>query len=850
MAAAGRGSTGRLLGLGFLFGAKDDGAVETAKKVGEGMDHLADATEKASGTTNGLIKFGNAINGLNFLQLDRIGDAMEGLADKAGVGPGGAANSIESFGVQFGKSFREATAGLGQYTDEVKKYRGAISGAAFNLEVDAGELTRTTAAFVKQGHAVEDYGLSIRSMAGSMQAGILSGDQLSNVLTSLSEGYDLGAKGAGRHLDKITALGEQFGVGKEAAQGLEAAISAADPVLAKFSNLKVEGVTESITRLALAAHQRVGGPFQDRMQDAIGVFNELAGAREQMGQLITGLSSDFPMLAKEIGIASGDVGASMETILKDPLTFAKNMHQLMSTMDQSDPRLQRLKLSLGNLPAGFNFLIQGGEESAKALDAAGKPITNFEGSFSRMAKRSSGAARTFQESMDLLQERYENRLNKMTSQTDAQVVRRQSKAWKRLGDTIDRMRKKGGPLGGLFQLALDIRRHGFIHGLIPAIDKLAATDGPLGKVGKKLAKTLPFFEGFGDLLVSGALGLGKLAIVLHLAKGPLRTFFGVLKNVTRFISPLGMLATIGLLVYQNWDKFRLVAIEIGEELKILGDEIATGLGFKDLDDAASQTWDNIKNGAKILWEDYLIPFGRWLYNNLPQAFGHLSGVAVGAIGFMTEASKALGIGLAAAVDIGIKGFKLMIALSPFKAILMGLQMLAEWAGKTDLGKRLGLDKAGEFLKGLNTELDPAVAIENLSRSFKFARKELNQVGQRMADVGRRAAEARLKTERGVMTAMAGPRMPDEEEETPTAKRRARRKKPRPQAKRLAATVPEPVPAGGGGYTTAGGTDLSSFFKGVESAVAKGAQKGTQQGVREGNKRSPRAAESGGTDRSF
>lgn len=885
---AGRGSTGRLLGLGFLFGAKDDGATDTAKAVGEGMDHLADATERASSKTNGLIKFGNAIAGLNFLQLDRIGNAMEGLAEKAGVGPGGAANSIESFGVQFGKSFREATAGLGKYTKGVEKYRGAISGAAFNLEVDAGELTRTTAAFVKQGHALEDYGLTVRSMAGSMQAGILSGDQLAHVLTSLSEGYDLGAKGAGRHLDKITAIGEQFGAGKEAAQGLEAAISAADPVLAKFSNLSVEGVTESITRLAAAGYQRLGGKFEDRMQDAIGVFNELAGAREEMGSLITGLGSDFPMLAKEIGIASGDVGASMEAILQDPLTFAKHMQSLMSSMDKSDPRFQRLKLSLGRLPAGFQFLIDGGQESAKALEEASKPVKNFEGSFSRMAEGSSGAARTFAESMDLLRERHENALNKMTSQTDRQVLKRQRTAYKRLTKTINDMRKRGGPLAGLLQLTLDIRRHGFLHGLIPTIDRFAAGSGPLGKMARKLKSILPMFDGFGEMLIGGALAAGKLAVTIGLLSGPLGKFFGLVKVifrpltnlVKRAFSPLSkilgkngniqtffrlaprlagrltVIGTVGYIIYKYWEEFRAVAVEVWNALTDIWGTVSKDLSpsFEALGEIGVETWQIIKDGATVLWDDYLKPLAKWVgTTGIPHAFGLFATLAVASLYTIASGAKWIGTALDAAIGVGIAGFRLLVAYSPIGQMLKAFQMLAEWAGKTDLGKSLGLDKFGEQLAPV-TDWISGGNVNDLTRELGRAKRVLggatDEFWQSYDKGQRKAAESGARVF-GVADRAAkgfGGSGASEDEEPPAQSRRVarkRRSRSRAQADRMEASMPT---SSGPRDRFAAGGDLAGFLKGVEKAVERGATKGSEEGIKKGSRRNPRAAQPGGAER--
>lgn len=777
------GGMGRLLGLGFLFGAKDDGAVKVTEDLSEGFDDVADAVDRTAKRTGGLLKFGNAVGALNFLQVGKLADAMEGLADKAGMGPGAAANSIESWGVQFGKTYKMATAGLGQFTDDVGKYKSAISGTAFGLEVDAGGLTKSVALLARTGNAIEDFGLDVRTIGGSMQAGILEGEELADMLTGLARGYDLGAKGAGRLLDKSVAIGEQFGFGADAARGLREAIKAADPVLAKFGNLKVEDVTESMIRLAAATTSRIGGTFQDNMQGAVQVFNELAGAREEMGKLIVGLGGSFPELAKEIGISTGDIGASMDMIMSDPLTFAKHMRVLMSQLGKDDRRRIDLADSITAMGSGFKFLVQGGEESAAVLEAASKPIKNVEGAFSRLSKKSSGVARTFAESMDLMKERYELQWRKIagvTNEADRKVMKRQRAAFDRVSEAIRDQIKKGGPLGLFAETWFRLQRYGPIQTSLDLLDKLSKRGGVLGNLADKASLVVPLFEGFGDVLVD----LGPAIIGTMVAIGPITKGIESLWGVLTLANPtMLVMAGAGLLIWKNWDKIYPVLEGIW---KIV--DAVLPKAFDAFRAEAEMVWRSVSRAAEEVWKDYFIPFGKWLSDRLPDMFGVATSAAIIGIHMMIEGAKILGTAFKVAFDVAQKGAQMMLAMNPISLLLKSLQKLSEWAG---------LDSVADGLSTI-TDIIPDVgqSFDELQTSMKEGWAKLGTVTENAVDnmlaAGTRAAESGEKVRRATMSAQHGAPLMAEPVSTRSHARSRRRPQRRTADRRRAAERQEAV----------------------------------------------------------
>jgi hypothetical protein len=552
MASVG-GGFGRLLGLGFVFGARDTGASRAAGNIAEGMDRVATSVEEAGRASSSLQRLGNAIGAISLAQLDRIGDSLEGLADRAGIDPSD--TSLESFGVEFSNTFRRATVGLGPFREEVEGMRGEISSLAYSLDVDANEMISAVTGIARSGNSLDDFGISLRTVAGSIQANILSGEQLANLLTGLSEGYELGTEGATRLVDRVTAVGEAFGFGADAVRRLPEIISAADPVLARFSGLSIEQVTDSVTRLSVAMSRGLGVSFEEGSQAAIELFNSLSEARAGLTDIVTGVGSDFPELATELGIATGDIDEAMQSILSDPLTFATRMRDLMGSMDRSSPAFARLQGALANLPANFRFLITGGEEAGAALEAATQPVGEFEGAFNRMARSGAGTARTFSESMDRLRDGFETRLHRMTSITTREVLGRQRQAYERLGGYLERWSSSGGALGFLTQGFLNVRRYGLVHGLLPMLEHRLQDAFP--NLAERISTFAPLLSDLGEGFLQVATSAGPMLVVLSqmgVLSGLRTAFSSATGAVTAFLGPWGIAiaavaAGAGLIAY-------------------------------------------------------------------------------------------------------------------------------------------------------------------------------------------------------------------------------------------------------------------------------------------------------------
>lgn len=594
-----------MMGFGFLFGAKDDGAVRMTEDISGGMGRMVDATERVGREAAGIGRLGNFINALNLRQLGRVGDAMENLASRAGALAGEVSStSMESFGAEYAQTFRAATAGMGDYGAEVESVRGEIGSLAFNLGIGADEMLSYATTVARTGMSLDDFGIDMRSVAGSIQANILSGEQLAGVLTSLARGYNQGAEGATNILNTITALGTQFGVGTAAVQAMPEVLAAVDAAAARFPSIgeNVDVAMESITRLGIASQRRLGGTFQEGIQSAINVFNELAGTRREMEGLFTGLNDQFPELASEIARATGSVSLSFDAIMQDPTRFAGTIASMFRSMDQGSPAAARLRAVLEQMGPEFMFLVQGGEESAAALEAAMGSVEGVEGAFNSMSRAAGGSTRTFAESMELVEESFRHSLDRMAQRHypnfERNVLQRQQRAYQMIGDTIASVAGRGGPVGMLTRSMIAFRRGGFtglVEGLsveaekmgrsfVRAADEMDPRLGGLARrivgLGESAQNAMPFLDGMGEVLFNAAgaalpaaTAMGALGINVDRLKGYAGGAAGAIRAVAVALGPLAIVVAIAAGVYllvRNFDRVREALSNAGEAVRDFG----------------------------------------------------------------------------------------------------------------------------------------------------------------------------------------------------------------------------------------------------------------------------------------
>ena len=572
----GGGGMGRVLGLGFLFGAKDEGAIRMTEDIGEGMENMTRAVRETGQESVGVQRLGNFINALNLSQLTRVSGALEGLAERAGALSGEiSSTSLESHGAQFAQEYRAATAGLGEYRGEVDAVRGQISSLSFSLGVGSEGMLNYATSVARAGRSVEDYGLSMRDIAGLEQAGITNGQELARTMTELDIGFGLGADGAARLTNEIVAIGTRVGSGREALGQMRQAVEAASAAIVRLPEgveASVDDSVRSMTFLAAGAQRILGGTFEDAMQGAVGAFNSIAEARQQLGGVFTGMSSDFPELATGMARAFGSVEGSLNAMMTTPDQFVMEMQRLYATLDPATAARFQQEV-LNRLPDSINYMIQAGEEGRAAMEEITQPLGDVENAVSDMAQGASGSTRTFAEAMDLLNERFQHQMNSMVrsfpgyQNFERNVLQRQRESYERLGGAIRNLASKQTGIGALTRTFMAFRRGGF-QGLMIAMGRestsalnriqegateanpaLGAFIGRLRESGSRARESVPWMGALGDSIFEIAGQAMPAATALGAMGLRFQTIGRGLRFVTRSLGPFMLFIGLAAGIY-------------------------------------------------------------------------------------------------------------------------------------------------------------------------------------------------------------------------------------------------------------------------------------------------------------
>jgi len=538
----------RLVGVGFLVGAKDDGATETFDNVARSVDRTADAAEKAgSSGGRGVGMFRRALEGIASVNLANISSTLDSIAERAGAGGiGMQSTALESYGAQFNQTARAAEARLGSMSGAMQAHRGEISSLGYAYGISGDEMFAALGPLSRLGVDIEEvFGDdATRALAGHLQAGIIGGQAFGQTLAELVGVYDMAPDAAGGMVDSLMAIGDRFGFVAEVGQGLPAIMDAIRPVAARYPGIAadVDGVAGSITRLA-AGMINMGMAPEQAMQAATQTFTSLSENRDAFTDMISGVSSAFPEMAQEIGISTGDIEGSMEAVMSSPVEFAQRMGQAMADLGPMDPMAQRLTRTLREISPELLNVVRNASEGGDALRRATEPIEGVEDAFNRMGRSALTSTLTFSEQIERMSDAYQTRLNSIGRATDRNFVQRQSRAYKEVGDKIADFAKRDGVLGSLTRGFLRVRTFGLVQGLLPQL-------GVLGEgFGDTAAAAGPLFRVMGDTgLTKSFAGLfqqgGRLAGVTRILG---TTFLGVL-------GPIALVAGAGYLIYRNWER--------------------------------------------------------------------------------------------------------------------------------------------------------------------------------------------------------------------------------------------------------------------------------------------------------
>lgn len=560
MAGVSGAGMGRLMGFGFLFGARDDGATRTASEVRENIEGINTAAERSGGrAANGLRRLNAVIGSLQLGQLTRIGGALQNIAERAGAMSDVATSSVESWGAQASLSFRQASAGAGEFRAELESMRGSIMGTARGLDMDVQSLTRLNRGVLTAGTSLDELGLSQRELAGALQAGIIDAEGFGQSLREMRQGLGLSGEDIGSLLDEFTALGESVGEGEAFVRGIPGMLEGVREGLAEFPGLRRNSrqLLTDLGRLARGMQQVSGSTPEEALAATNQVFQTLIGSRRNLRDLFTGMGSDFDELATQLGISGAGVEGGLEMIMSRPAEFAVRAYDLFQQTGGAGTVMgDRLIGVLSRMGPQFLRLIDGSDESTAAIARMREGLGDTSGAFGRMARSASGSTRTFAENMERLRDNFSNSINTMLNRTrtargemrfDAAVLRAQREAYRNLTRRVQGYADSQSALGTATRLLLGTRRGGLV-GLSVQLQRELQQ---FPQLQRAVREYLPVLGEFG----SGALEVGQQIAPMLVAMRALNLRIPMLGGAMRLLfNPITLIAGGIYLLIRYWDR--------------------------------------------------------------------------------------------------------------------------------------------------------------------------------------------------------------------------------------------------------------------------------------------------------
>lgn len=531
------------IGLGFLFGGKDDGA---KKALVQSRTGLADIDKGAKAATKSAARLNTAIGAFGLRGLNEISDKLSAIA-------GGEVNQltsdIQSQAIAFDKSFAASGARAGIFGNELKSLQKEVFSTAYGLNASADAAGETVLALKHAGITTKDLGLANMSelIKFSEVAG-LDMHEFAASIGDLKKSYNFGDQ-TGAFVDDLLKQSTALGLGTTGLSSMTAMMTNMDDAFAKTLAQEgpeaVKATTDSLLKLAGAMHTAIGTDPQKAMDQSIELFKKLQEQANVLPEMMAGMESQFdPMLEKLAVELPGGFTEAFGLMQSDPVKFMSTMEtaisffrkEMASGNKAAEGDLQRLMGVLSELGPDFSFLADSGGRFGQAVaDGAKKAGVGM----SQFANETYKSGLTLDDVLNRARDGFKTRLFGLTQKDTKEFVKGQQRMYKRLGDSFDLAingsekftKKQQESFGFVEKAALKLNENGFG----PVVQKLLY----LQRVGPMALA--PMFDTLQQVApIAGALGalglnFGQMGRAIGFLLGPLKMVGGLLLTV---ISPV------------------------------------------------------------------------------------------------------------------------------------------------------------------------------------------------------------------------------------------------------------------------------------------------------------------------
>ena len=438
------------LGLGFLFGARDDGLTSSLNRYEGSLGGINKLLRTQSDIAKSS-KVGNLLQGLGNLSLNRLVDGLE----DASRNTGDLTTSLEATFVQMDKSVSPIIAKLGLTGEAARKAKGQITSMAYGMNVDVGTVATAFTALEEGGEGVRKtmkaMGMDLKTLVKIQEVTGVESTALVETVNDLTKSWKFSDAQAKDLLDSLVGLGQEAGVGSLGLGKMLEITAAMDKQMAELGTSfqktpdEIATIEKSVVKLAGAFREGVGSSAESAMSDAMALFTKITEEQVTVNKMGRGQADQWGGMAQSLAELSGSADWAMKMINSDPISFMKEINEKFKDIETTGTEAQklsfnRLRQELTAVSPAAVYLATNVTTGTDALNkfAAASPKT--EGALKRLATGFKSGI-TLQESLDRAQEGFMIRVRSIGKSYVKDFVGAQIKGYKQFGDSLIDMGK-------------------------------------------------------------------------------------------------------------------------------------------------------------------------------------------------------------------------------------------------------------------------------------------------------------------------------------------------------------------------------------------------------------------------
>ncbi len=460
--------------------AKDEG------KISEGMGFIKDAVEKL----HDILRVNRLQAFLQAVSLSRLGDIAHGVENIASNGMN-LTTSFEETIIASQKTSRVMGANFGMGGKQLAKFSNEATSMSIALNIGADKAAES---IYQVSLATKELGaVGIKSGADLAKFSEVSGvsaGELTQIFKQAGQQFHLTddqlRQLAGSALESGKRLGDIGGQFKQMPHIMEL-ISRRAAVLGKKLDPKQMAEFASQTLAVSGAFYNMGASTEDAREMAVAMATQLVESGEKFANLFSGTGQDISDFHMALGIATGDIQKSFETMTQGPGEFMSGLAEMVIKSKKTGQfTSESMNLLRGQLEKTFgakqsammvNFFDQADEKQLGLI----KTTTKARGDLGKFAKEGFSTGRSLSASFDLMKDTFVTSFRNIGRSAAVDFVDRTGKEFKKFNEQMQGLVKKGGPLGQLVSKFSEIHQIGAL-ALIPGtLRPLAAVFGTVVK---------------------------------------------------------------------------------------------------------------------------------------------------------------------------------------------------------------------------------------------------------------------------------------------------------------------------------------------------------------------------------